>query len=624
MKSIRQGLAFIVSGGTATLINIAVLYALTEYGGFHYIVSAVVAFGVAFCFSFSLQKFWTFRNRRIDVLHVQAPLYLFVSLLGLLLNTGLLFVCVEVLHFWYVGAEILVAGLVAIVTFFAYKKFVFAEREIHPLHLPMFSRAEFFWYTIAALSFGLTIFIATYALSESPALWYDEGLYSQVATRVMDTGLQSLQVAPDEFVSTQYITVGYPLLYPVALSYKFFGIGAFEGRIVMAGFIVLFVVTSFFLIRKLFNLKVAVLSTFLLASFPMLYGNGKAVLGEVPGLFFLSLALLALTHLEQSGYRSFKFFGLFALAAGLCVVTKPIYLLILGGFLAAYLFRAWQIRPPLLGVVVGACVFLAALLPWAYLQFGSDISVQSIVHFYANPYSIGDIHALIGQNIVRFLTESTPMYTLVLMVVWAGSLAVRYKKERIKVAEISAFVFCILVLLAYLRLPGWYRYLFPALTIALMFLPHSLLSLLEFAKRWIPPLRVTWAPWLVWVMVGILAGAQLYQTASDSYVAGYYASTTTAHLKEILTPLGSTASFYLYNSPQVAILLPSQTYYQYLPITEHLVLGSTTLPILTEGKAEYAIVDSEAYQKEMTQFSHYAHYQTVDRYEILKKVPTEQ
>lgn len=621
MKQVALIGKFLVSGGVATLVNLGVLYALTEFAGWHYLLSAVVAFAVAFCFSFSLQKFWTFRDRRVEVAHMQASLYLGVSLFGLVLNTGLLFAFVEWFHIWYIAAEVCAAVLVAAGTFFAYKHVIFVERITGGKRFwqeILNNRAAYAGFAAALIIAG---FCAAYKLSESPALWYDEGLYSQISARVAETGFQTLQLAPGEFVDSRYMTVGYPLVYPVALSYRLFGIGALQGRAVMALYIVLFVIAAFALIGALFTPRIASLSAFLLASFPMLYGNGKAVIGEVPGLFFLVLSLLSLEFLERSGFRKPLWYAAFGLCAGLCVATKPIYILLLGAFLIAYVFVFKRTRVTWRGLALGALAFGATVAVWAYLQFGAGISIHTVLGFYANPYSVENVQNLIKANLLRFVTESTPIYTLALMLAWSIALWLKRKSD-ISSAERAAFFFSVLVLLAYLRLPGWYRYLFPALTVALVFLPSSLVAIAEFAKGNMPRLP-RWVPFAsAAVVVCLLSALQLYQTAYGSYVAGYYSSTTTARLQEALHDLGPSASFYLYNVPQVAILLPSENFYQYLPITEHIVLGSSTLPTLFEGKADYAIVDSDAYKANSSAFLRYHSYETVDRYEILKLIPS--
>lgn len=477
---------------------------------------------------------------------------------------------------------------------------------------------KFFLNAAVAGALLLCVFFATYTLTESPAVWYDEGFHTEVAAYIATHGTQALQVAPNAFLSTQYVTAGFPFLYPVALSYHLFGIGVLQGRGVMVCFIILFLFAAYALTRRLMGLVPAAYSAILLASFPMLYGNGKSVLGEVPGLFYLMLALMALLALERSGYKSIKWYALAGLSAGLCVATKPIFLLLLGAYFITYLFKFKKIPLQLRGVLAGGAMLLAPLALWMFLQFGPDTSLHTLLSFYANPYSSQDIVHVIAANALRFFTESTPIYTLGLMLVWGAALFIRRKNGSVSSAEIAAFSFAILVLASYLRLPGWYRYLFEALTVALLFLPSSLFAIYSFALEKFPHTSLKKFSFLPYAALLVLAGAQSYQTAFHSYVSQYYASTATAQLSSAFAALPPGA-YFLYNVPQMAVLLPTQRYYQYLVPNERLSIGKEELSELHAGTADFAVTDSDDYQKHLPDFSRYSPYQSIAGYEILRR-----
>ena len=50
-------------GGVATVVNLTVVFFLTEVAGFYYMVSSVFAVAVAGLLNFSGNKLWTFRKR---------------------------------------------------------------------------------------------------------------------------------------------------------------------------------------------------------------------------------------------------------------------------------------------------------------------------------------------------------------------------------------------------------------------------------------------------------------------------------------------------------------------------------------------------------------------------------
>ncbi len=133
--SVRKSLSiqvvkFIVSGGTAALVELILLYLFTEFLGIWYIYSLVLAFLVAFSMSFTLQKFWTFKDARKEIVPQQAILHLAVTVAGLLFNMVGLYMLVELFGFWYMLAQVLVGGTIAFLSFLIYKFVIFKKDEV--------------------------------------------------------------------------------------------------------------------------------------------------------------------------------------------------------------------------------------------------------------------------------------------------------------------------------------------------------------------------------------------------------------------------------------------------------------------------------------------------------------
>ena len=122
-----QVIKYIISGGTAAVVDITLLILFTEVFGWWYLVSAITAFIIAFGISFTLQKFWTFRDHATENIHVQASMYLVVSAVNLGINTLLMYFFVDIFGIWYVVSQILAGGLIALSSFFIYKKLIFRK-----------------------------------------------------------------------------------------------------------------------------------------------------------------------------------------------------------------------------------------------------------------------------------------------------------------------------------------------------------------------------------------------------------------------------------------------------------------------------------------------------------------
>lgn len=123
---------YVVAGGTSAVVDLGVLYILNSFLHIQYLVSATLAFLVAFGISFTLHSGWTFKmvtEIAPTRTHRQVILYLCASLFGLGLNTFLMYVFVSRVHLIVIVAQIIVGALVACVTFFISHNVIFKYRK---------------------------------------------------------------------------------------------------------------------------------------------------------------------------------------------------------------------------------------------------------------------------------------------------------------------------------------------------------------------------------------------------------------------------------------------------------------------------------------------------------------
>lgn len=124
----KQVSKYLVSGATVNIFELTLLYVFTEYLGIWYLFSSVLAFLFAFCLSFSLQKFWTFKDKEKESVHKQMSLYFLLALANLGFNVIALYLLVQVAGLWYMFAQVLVSGAIAIWSFVMYKFVIFHKR----------------------------------------------------------------------------------------------------------------------------------------------------------------------------------------------------------------------------------------------------------------------------------------------------------------------------------------------------------------------------------------------------------------------------------------------------------------------------------------------------------------
>ncbi len=123
----RLFVKYLISGFFAAFVDLSSLYLLTEYvfSPRLYLVSVVFAFIFAFMASFSLQKFWTFKDNSTKQMGLQVFIYFLVAVANLALNLFVIFVLVEVFDLWYFFAQVVAGILLAGVSFVLYNRFVF-------------------------------------------------------------------------------------------------------------------------------------------------------------------------------------------------------------------------------------------------------------------------------------------------------------------------------------------------------------------------------------------------------------------------------------------------------------------------------------------------------------------
>ena len=133
----RQIIRYIISGGIAAVVDLILLYILTDVFGIWYLFSATLAFCVTFFVSFFLQKYWTFRDRAKEKIYRQIGLTFAVAIINLGLNTLLMFLLVDILGIWYLLAQALVFAVIAVESFMIYKFLIFTPtREGHGRQSP--------------------------------------------------------------------------------------------------------------------------------------------------------------------------------------------------------------------------------------------------------------------------------------------------------------------------------------------------------------------------------------------------------------------------------------------------------------------------------------------------------
>lgn len=123
-RFIKQFFRHAVIGGTAFLIDYGILILLTEVAGLYYLWSATISFVVSLIFNYRFSMRYVFKRRTDISREKEFLIFLVLSVIGLLLNTLLLWIMVDHTHIHYLIAKLLATGIVTIYNFFSRKRFL--------------------------------------------------------------------------------------------------------------------------------------------------------------------------------------------------------------------------------------------------------------------------------------------------------------------------------------------------------------------------------------------------------------------------------------------------------------------------------------------------------------------
>ena len=455
------------------------------------------------------------------------------------------------------------------------------------------------------IGFVLVLFFSSFHLFNSPETWMDEGLIIQSAEGILETGKAAVPIAPGVWEPAWYITTGFPLTLPLAGTFAVFGVSLEAARLVMLAFLLCLFGVFFLYARRAISGGAAWFGLFFLVFFAPIYGNGRNALGEIPGLLFLVLALLPLI---QSGAISRRRALWAGVAAGCAVAAKPIFILFLPALLLTLVLR-WKELELKKVFLIGIAGVIMPLIIWAYIQF-DQVTLAQVLAVYANPHDV-NVGAALVANTKRLLTEMQPLYFFAVFAVWALSYGVRrFRREAVSLVEETVLFFALLVLLAYLRTAGYYRYFFPAQVFALLYFPQSLLYLTKnYGRLFVRAILVS--------LFGLIL-FQAYETAFRSWVAVHYDSTRTQELEKYFSNLSLSEEVFIYQAPEIVSFVGKHPFYQYVEILPSVSAGKDYQHLVLSGKAPLVVTPYDLFERESkTTFRQYTLVSRITEYAVL-------
>jgi len=121
-----QFFRYIFVGGIATIVDWAILFYATEFGGLHYILSAVLSFFGGLATNFVLSKLLVFSASEARTgMFMEFVGYALIGAVGLGLTVLIMYVLTEMLSVYYMLSKVIATFVVLFWNFIARKKLVY-------------------------------------------------------------------------------------------------------------------------------------------------------------------------------------------------------------------------------------------------------------------------------------------------------------------------------------------------------------------------------------------------------------------------------------------------------------------------------------------------------------------
>lgn len=126
MKKITEFIKYSFIGGITTALNLG-LFIILEKCGLNYIIANTIAYVIAVIFNFILSKKYVFNLENQNKYNSinEFIRFAFVRILSLIVDNGVFYICVDLLHINVYISRITISFVIIILTFAINKLFVF-------------------------------------------------------------------------------------------------------------------------------------------------------------------------------------------------------------------------------------------------------------------------------------------------------------------------------------------------------------------------------------------------------------------------------------------------------------------------------------------------------------------
>ena len=103
---------YLFVGGFAFIVDYVLLYLLTKWGGFHYIISATISFIAGLIVNYIISTHWIFKKSKLNNTVIEFLVYGIIGVIGLFLNDLILYFFTDFIHYHYMISKLIAAAIV--------------------------------------------------------------------------------------------------------------------------------------------------------------------------------------------------------------------------------------------------------------------------------------------------------------------------------------------------------------------------------------------------------------------------------------------------------------------------------------------------------------------------------
>lgn len=97
----------------------------------------------------------------------------------------------------------------------------------------------------------LSLFLVFFHFLDTPKVWVDEGVFTEVAKNMALHGVIGIQTSPGVYfpMNNILLTTSYPVIAPIAGMFYLFGVGLVQARLIMFFYMLLLLISAYLLSR---------------------------------------------------------------------------------------------------------------------------------------------------------------------------------------------------------------------------------------------------------------------------------------------------------------------------------------------------------------------------------------